>query len=114
MNGSATVQFKVRVHSLGLPPNLRILNSGTVGFKSKTLDEPGTEKTNEVSTRIILPDLEVMKSQHGRLRGWRLGDLSCSTSGMWGRSDPGFDSRHRHAAAKGHARRNAERQRLAL
>ena len=75
VNGSATVQFKVRVHSLGLPLNLRILNSGTVGFKSKTLDEPGTEETNEVSTRVILPDLEVTEEAHGRLRGWRVGDL---------------------------------------
>ena len=65
VNGSATVQFKVRVHSVGLPPNLRIVNSGTVGFKSKTLDEPGTEETNEVSTRVILPDLRVQKTHTG-------------------------------------------------
>ncbi len=65
VNGSATVQFKVRVHSLGLPLNSRIVNSGTVGFKSKTLDEPGQEKTNEVSTRVILPDLEVQKTHTG-------------------------------------------------
>ena len=65
VNGSATVQFKVQVHSLGLPLNLQILNSGTVGFKSKTLGEPGTEETNEVSTRVILPDLKVQKRHTG-------------------------------------------------
>ena len=65
VNGSATVQFKVRVHSVGLPADLRILNSGTVGFKSKTLDEHGEEETNEVSTRVILPDLKVTKRHTG-------------------------------------------------
>ena len=114
VNGSATVQFKVRVHSLGLPPNLRILNSGTVGFKSKTLDEPGTGENQ----RGLHPHHPARpggpEDAHGRLRGRRVRNLRDCRAQCGRGTDPGSDSRHRHAAAKGHARRNAEWQRLEL
>jgi uncharacterized repeat protein (TIGR01451 family) len=62
---STTVQFQVRVHSTGLQPDTQIVNGGTVGFKSKTLGEPGSEPTNEVTTTVIVPDLELQKTHTG-------------------------------------------------
>ena len=62
---SATVQFQVRVHSLGLPLNTQIVNHGTVGFKPKTLDQQAFVDSNEVKTRVILPDLKLEKTHTG-------------------------------------------------
>jgi uncharacterized repeat protein (TIGR01451 family) len=64
---SATVQFQVRVHSLGLPPDTQIVNRGTVGFKPKTLDQQAFVDSNDVTTRVILPDLALTKTYTGDL-----------------------------------------------
>ena len=62
---SATVQFQVRVHSLGLPPDTQIVNRGTVGFKPKTLDQQAFVDSNDVTTGVILPDLKLEKTHTG-------------------------------------------------
>ncbi len=106
VNGSATVQFKVRVHSLGLPLNLRILNSGTVGF---TVEDPG--RTGQGGNQRGLHPRHPARpggqeDAHGRLRGWRVRNLRDRRQERGRGTDPGSDGRHRHAAARGHARRN--------
>ena len=55
----------MKIRGTGLPPDTEIVNGGTVGFKSKTLNQPGSELTNEVTTTVLLPDLALQKTHTG-------------------------------------------------